>query len=134
MSIIRQRFDTAYSQRAIAFADAIKDMEASGIPEPHLPHWGKLYETSPLRVGIIGRDARSWGDMNDFVRAVRIDPIAAIHRGDEEFDSLAFTGWTNNFGKTFWDTAMKILTGLHGISDWKRLKRREEETVLRSFL
>lgn len=130
---IRGKFDNFYSKHSIDFANAVGELDASGIPEPHLPHWGKMYDTASLKIGLIGRDTRSWGDMNDFLRAVKNDPVGAIHRHEEEFDSLAFTEWTNNFGKTFWDTSMKFLAGLHGISDWKRLKRREEEAVLRSF-
>jgi len=130
---LRERFDTAYTPRAVAFADAVGETDVRGIPEPHLPHWGKLYESSPLRVGIIGRDTMYWGELADFIETVRRNPAEAIHLGEANFDSLEFTKWTNNFGRTFWDTAMRILAGIHGVADWKRLKGREEEAVLRSF-
>jgi hypothetical protein len=87
-----------------------------------------------LKVAVIGRDTRYWGDMRHFIQAAKESPDEAILRGKGEFDALDFTGWTNNFGKTFWDTSMKILAGIHGVSDWKSLKRREEESVLRSFM
>jgi len=130
---LRIQFDQQYMKKVSNFADSVGDMNASGIPEPHIPLWGPLYEYAPLRVGIIGRDTRSWGDLPEFLRTVKESPLKAIHRNENEFNSLAFTDWTNNFGKTFWDTSMKILAGLHGIADWKRLKRREELAVLRSF-
>jgi len=132
-STLRERYDSYYSSRAQSFVREVSDLDVSGIPEPHLPYWGRSYEESSLRIGIIGRDTRSWGDMTDFVQAVNANPIEAIHRDEDVFDSLEFTEWTNNFGTSFWDTSMKILAGLHGISDWKRLKRREEELPLRSF-
>lgn len=134
MGSILEDFRHSYSTRATSFVSQAKDFDTTGIPEPHLPHWGSLYENSPLKIGIIGRDTRSWGDMPDFIRAVGDNPCEAIIRGKGDFDSLDFTEWTNNFGKTFWDTSMKILAGLHGVSDWKRLKRREEEDILRSFM
>jgi hypothetical protein len=130
---LRERYDSYYLPRAQSFVREISDFDVSGIPEPHLPLWGRSYEDSPTRIGIIGRDTRHWGDMNDFVQAVNVNPKDAIHRNKEEFDLLEFTGWTNNFGTTFWDTSMKILAEMHGISDWKRLKRREEELPLSRF-
>lgn len=131
---LQARFDCFFAPRAVDFASAVGAIDPSGIPEPHLPHWGSLYENAPLKIGVIGRDTRSWGEMKDFLDAVRVSSTEAVNRGRNEFDSLEFTNWTNNFGTTFWDTSLKILAGLHGIADWKRLKRREEETILRSFL
>jgi hypothetical protein len=132
-STVRERFDTRYKGAVVSFVNEIEGLDASGIPEPHLPYCGLLYEEAPLKVGIIGRDTRSWGDMTNFIDAVRSDAGAAIHRNSGELDGLAFTDWTNNFGKTFWDTSMKILAGMHGISDWKLLKKRQVEEPLRSF-
>jgi hypothetical protein len=132
-STLRERYDSYYWPRAQSFVREILDLDVSGIPEPHLPLWGRSYEDSPTRIGIIGRDTLSWGDMNDFVQAVNVNPKEAILRSEEEFDLLEFTEWTNNFGTTFWDTSMKILAEMHGVADWKRLKRREEELPLRSF-
>lgn len=126
-TIINESFISRYSLHIQAFADAIREIDTAGIPEPHLPHWGTLYEAAPIRVWIIGRDTRSWGKMPGFLEAVRQDCEAALFRGKEEFDGLDLTEWTNNYGKTFWDTAMKILSGVHGVDDWKRLKRREVE-------
>jgi hypothetical protein len=133
MEKVLEEFCRSYGARVSAFVSEIENLDTTGIPEPHLPHWGRLYENAPLKVGIIGRDTRSWGELGDFVHAVKENPEEALLRGKGEFDSLDFTEWTNNFGKTFWDTAMKILAGLHGISDWKRLKGRKEERVLRQF-
>lgn len=130
---IRALFSSRFQPRVRAFAREVGDIDTIGIPEPHLPHWGSLYGEAQIRVGIIGRDTRSWGAMPEFIDAVRKDPVTALYRGKDEFDALDFTTWTNNFGTTFWDTSMKILAGIHGIEDWKRLKRQEEEIPLRSF-
>lgn len=133
MDDLRERFDSIFHQRALAFVGAVENIDVRGIPEPHLPHWGVNYESSALKIGIVGRDTRGWGQMSNFIQAVKANPISAIHRGEDEFNSLDFTGWTNNFRTSFWDTSMKFLAGLHNIPDWKLLKKRKEESVLRSF-
>lgn len=132
-STVRERFDARYRPAIENFVNDIEGLDASGIPEPHLPYWGPLYEAAPLRVGVIGRDTRGWGDMTEFIECVRADSQAALARHRDELDGLAFTGWTNNFGKTFWDTTMKILAAMHGVNDWKLLKKRQDTTPLRSF-
>jgi hypothetical protein len=132
-STIEERFTARYRPAIESFVNDIEGLDASGIPEPHLPFWGSLYEAAPLRVGVIGRDTRGWGDMTEFIECVRADSQAALARHREELDGLAFTGWTNNFGKTFWDTTMKILAAMHDVNDWKLLKKRQDTTPLRSF-
>jgi hypothetical protein len=130
---LSDRYEARYKNAVGHFASEIEGLDASGIPEPHIPHWGSLYESASLKIGIVGRDTRSWGDMPAFMDAVKNDPREALFRGKEDFDSLVFTGWTNNFGTTFWDTAIKILAALHGVSDWKRLKLQEITEPLKSF-
>lgn len=133
MPSIQDLFEGAYLPRIKQFVEAIAGLETSGIPEPHLPHWGAEYEVAPIRLGIIGRDTRSWGNMPDFLDAVNTSPREALYRGKGEFDSYDFTDWTNNFGKTFWDTSLRILAAMHGVDDWKRLKRCEVVDPLRRF-
>jgi hypothetical protein len=132
MSTLLQRFDEHYSPRVRTFAAHVPP-EAHGIPAPHLPLWGQNYETAALKIGIVGRDTRGWSPMNRFVELAAHSPAVAIHLHQDEFDAFKFTEWTNRFGKTFFDTVLKITACLHGVSDWKRLKRRQEEAVLRSF-
>lgn len=132
-STIAERFATRYRPAVESFVNEIEGLDASAIPEPHLPYWGPLYEAAPLRIGVIGRDTLGWGNMTEFIQCVRADSKAALERHREKLDGLAFTGWTNNFGTTFWDTAMKILAAIHGVNDWKLLKKRQETAPLRSF-
>lgn len=134
MHDINKQFEEAYIPRVRAFTREISEIKTSGIPEPHLPHWGIDYERCPLRIGIIGRDTRYWGDMPNFTDAVNENPQQALYLGKESFDSFEFTKWTNNFGTTFWDTALKILAAMHGIDDWKQLKRKNIIAPLKRFL
>jgi len=133
MADLYQKFEAEFIPRIQAFIETVENLDTSGIPEPHFPHWGVDYADTPVRIGIIGRDTRSWGHMPAFIEAVKSDPQQALYRGKGEFDALDFTGWTNNFGRTFWDTSMKVLAALHGVEDWKSLKRRELTAPLRSF-
>ncbi|MBE2180210.1 MAG: hypothetical protein IAE97_07035 [Chthoniobacterales bacterium] len=130
---LTQRYEACYGPRVQQFVRDIEGVDTSGMPELHLPYWGSLYEQSKLKVGIVGRDTMTWGDMKGFVQMAKHDLAGSLHRNRYELDSLAFTGWTNNFGRTFWDTSMKILAAMHGVPDWKLLKRRQEEGPLRSF-
>ncbi len=132
-STVEERFNARYVTAVQDFVKDIEGLDSSGIPAPHLPYWGRLYESAPLRIGVIGRDTRGWGDMSAFIESVRSDPQKAIKLHHEELDKFSFTRWTNNFGKTFWDTSMKLVARMHGVEDWKRLKRGLEETPLRSF-
>lgn len=133
ISTLSERFVELMWPRVRAFHAEVGMLETSGIPEPHLPHWGKMYESALPKIGVIGRDTRGWGGMPQFLEAASQGPNAALFRGKTEFDSLAFTNWTNNFGKTFWDTSMKFIAEMHGVSDWKSLKRREIVEPLQSF-
>lgn len=132
-STVQERFEARYSTGVTSFVNDMEGLDASGIPAPHLPYWGQLYESAPLRIGVIGRDTRGWGDMSQFIESVRRDPQTAIQHHREQLDKFSFTSWTNNFGKTFWDTSLKLLAAMHDVEDWKRLKRRQEEAPLRSF-
>ncbi len=127
---MRQLFQNHYTDRVRAFAADVGEVNATGIPEPHLPLWGKHYETATLRTAFIGRDTRYWGCMADFLRTVKPNAEEAIFRNEEEFLELPFTEWTNNFGTTFWDTVMQFLAELHGVPDWRQLKRRQRDDIL----
>ena len=134
MSRISETFESEYSPAASQFVEEIGALDTSGIPEPHLPVWGDKYEESELRVGFVGRDTLGYGEMANFVNATNIDPSAATRRGLEEFQSLDYLQWRTNFGTNFWDTAFRILAGLHGLSDWKDLVDGRTKMPLRRFL
>jgi hypothetical protein len=72
--------------------------------------------------------------MNDFLARAQENIDAVLHRNEEEFRQLPFTKWTNNFGTTFWDTSMQFLALFYGIPDWKELKRRKRDEILRRFV
>ncbi len=134
MNTLIDRFIASYEKRVISFVEEVDSLGTDGIPEPHLPLWGSEYNAANIKIGIFGRDTRSWGSMVDFLDHAKKCPEASIFRKQRTFREFEFTKWTNNFGKTFWDTALRILAGIHGIEDWKSLKKRKNENVLNSFL
>ena len=134
MDQLRRRYEDTYTASVGAFVEEAGEVDATGIPEAHLPLWGKNYGTTGIRAAFVGRDTRGWGDMNAFLDHAKRDVRSAIFRCEAEFLELPFTEWTNNFGTSFWDTVMRYLAAFHGAPDWKALKRRENDEVLHSFV
>jgi hypothetical protein len=72
--------------------------------------------------------------MADFRDTAKQDTQKALFMHEDVFHNLAFTRWTNNFGKTFWDTVMQFLAVIHNLSDRRQLKRRERDDILQTFV
>lgn len=128
------RHRTYYTPQIESFLAEIAETDPAGIPEPHFPVWGENYEKALIKIAIIGEETRGWGEMSHFINQAKTSPIDACRGYEEQFRSFGFTEWTNNFGKTFWDTGLKLIAGVHGISDWKQLKRKEVTQPLTEFL
>lgn len=133
MSILHKSFEEIYIPKIKQFEHKTLGMDISGIPMPHLPHWGTEYETAPIRVGFIGIETRGWGEMCRFISAAKTNPRESLYLEKKDFDSFEFTNWTNRFGTSFWDTNIKILAGLYGVADWKDLKRKTNTDPLKRF-
>ena len=130
----RQRYESHYINAVGAFLRDVGDVNATGIPEVHLPLWGKNYDSTKLRAAFIGRDTRVWGDMPTFLSEAKQNIQTAIFRSEAEFLGLPFKKWTNNFGTTFWDTVMRFLAAFNGISDWREVKRGRNDEILHNFV
>src|SRR5665213_2041118 len=131
---VRERYERHYTQKVGDFIRDIGSVNAVGIPEVHLPLWGSDYETAQLRLAFIGRDTKLWGNMPSFINEATQNLQTAIFRNENKFRSLAFAGWTNNFGSSFWDTVMQFLAAFYNIPDWKEIKRRQHDDILRRFV
>jgi hypothetical protein len=136
MSDIKQRVITNYSPLIKAFVADVAGQPAEElrkIPMPFLPLYGDLYEHSPLRLAIIGMETRGWGNTQMFVEgAIKNAELMALSER-ESFRNLDFTGWGNHFGNSFWDVVMYFIASIHGIQNWKTLKRKEHSDVLSSI-
>src|SRR4051812_31366128 len=102
MQTIRARYEEFYVNATTAFLRDIGDSSAVGIPELHLPLWGRNYESTKLKIAFVGRDARNWGGkmgMLDFLQAAKRNINEAVFRSEIYFQDLPFViehGWTNN--------------------------------------
>ena len=102
------------------------------MPEPHFPLFGKDYETSALRMAIIGQDTRGWGDLRNFLATEKVSPGSQLQDGLEEFREHEFTGWGNS-RQTFWGFAMMMLAAIHGQENWGLMKQGKMLEILNSF-
>ena len=131
---IRQRYENHYTRKVSDFIRDIGEIDTTGIPEVHLPLWGKNYETAKLRMAFVGIETQGWWDMAEFISDAKRDTRTAIFRQTEKFLQLPFVEWTNNFGTTFWDTVMQFLAAFHKVPEWQELKRRQHDEILHSFV
>jgi hypothetical protein len=132
---IRQRYVSHYSNAVGAFIQDVGEIDASGIPEPHLPLWGSTYETAKLRTAFIGRDASCWGGMPFFLESARndIQTVVPLKMRENEFRAN-FMLWTNNFGSSFWDTAREHLAAIYRIAEWKTLEGEKNNEIFQSLV
>jgi hypothetical protein len=134
MMPLQQRYENEYAPRIQRFLEEVEGVDATGIPEPHLPLWGNAYERSANKIAFIGQDTNYWHSMADFQSAGKQSVRDVLFKRENVFHDLLFTNWTNNFGTSFWDTVLQLLAGFHSIDDWRQLKRRQREDVLQTFV
>jgi hypothetical protein len=135
MTTLEQRYIDYYTPLIRDFVSEVESLphpDIKRMPEPHFPLFGKDYETSALRLAIIGQDTRSWGDIKDFIVAERATPGGKLKAGLEEFRDRKFTEWGNS-RQTFWGFAMMMLAAMHGQENWGMMKQGKMLEILDSF-
>lgn len=128
-----ERYVGIYQPLATQFLERIANTNVSGITEPFLPAAGRNYPTAPCKIVFAGMETRGYGDMINFVEHAKQSTAESLLRSQGEVDDFDFVEWTNNFGTSFWDFALKFLAGFHGVENWKDLKRRQRPDILSSF-
>ncbi|NJL19476.1 MAG: hypothetical protein HC901_04315 [Bdellovibrionaceae bacterium] len=140
------RYIQYYTQAIRGFVDAVGEVNAANIPEPHLPLWGRGYDQANPKILFIGEETRGWRNgADEFLKIARKNPAKALDCNLEknEIDSLKFIGWAGRSGRDFWGTVFRLLALIHGLNgkdDWKRFKCKdidqadsEAARLLRSF-
>ena len=118
--------------------DFVRDVEPlhhpdiKKMPEPFLPLFGKSYETSALRLVVIGQDTLGWGDLRKFIAEEKATPGCKLHEGLAEFRDYSFTQWGPTRAR-FWGFTMMMLVALHGQEDWETMKNGKLREILDSF-
>ena len=105
----------------------------AGITQPFFPLFGDQYETATLKIVFVGIETNGGGDTKLFVENCQRSSEEVIRGKLREFRELEFIKWGNNFGYTFFDIILFFLASYHKLPDWKVLKRKMNDSVLRSF-
>ena len=133
MNSIKERFALTYSSLTSEFVSQISRVNYDKIPQPFLPVCGNLYANAKTRIMFVGIETRGWGNISEFTKQFHEDPLSIFDNLVDEFCELEFCGWGNNFGKSFWYFKLKFLSEFYNLYNWKTLKRRENEDILKSF-
>jgi len=130
----QQRYEHNYVELIRQFADETGEVDPKGIVALHLPVCGLGYEQASIRIAFVGEETRGWGKMSDFLADAKTDPRSPGRRWESSIHTFEFTRWTNNFGRTFWDTVFRLLAVFNGVTDWKLVKKGKSVEILRSFV
>jgi len=133
-SQLQRRFLSSYGPAVQTLVEEAGVADAGALQEPHLPLWGESYSLSSVRLAFIGRDTRNWGEMTPFLSQARENSEDACLRWQQYFRGLPFVDWTNRAGTSFWDTVFRILACVYGVENWKDLRQRKQEHLLRTFV
>lgn len=63
------------------------------MPAPFFPLFGKSYETSALKLMIMGQDTAWWGDIREFIAKEKAHPGCKLAEGLNSFRSQESTSW-----------------------------------------
>jgi len=138
-NVRKQKMNLAYKNRYIdlltRFFDSLPAVDCSGIPAPHIPTVGELYEKAKYKIAFFGMETKGWGDLEDLRTELNRDPEKAFDYLTEDFRELEFVNWTNNFGTSFWNFILLFLSRFYNIRDWKDLRTDETvQYILRTFM
>ncbi len=117
------------------FFDSIHDVDTSGIPAPHIPSVGDLYDEAKYKIAFFGMETNGWGDLKSLKDEFIINPEKAFNYLTDDFRELAFLNWTNNFGTSFFNYILLFLSRFYNIKDWKAFKSDEQyQYILKTFI
>lgn len=108
----------------------------AGTPEPFFPCFGTEYFNQTCRIVVVGRDTCRWGDLTTFLKRTPIDAYGNLRERLGEFQAHAFVNrWERAANTTyrFFGFVLLLLAELHGVPDWRMLRRLERLDILSSF-
>lgn len=130
MGAVRDRRVAEYSELIRTFISEIRDLDLTGIPEPHLPVFGESYEKCSYKIAFCGMETKGWGDIRDFVGR---DPEELVTAGDYTINDLEYLGWMSNYHATFWGFILQFLSSFYQIP-FADLAAGKDPAVLKSFI
>jgi len=132
--ILKEKFIEVYSPLVLNFLQKVAGLNVEGIPEPHIPVYGKNYQFARDKIAFFGIQTRGYGALKDFISDAEKNIETALYRTEGEFDEFDFTDWTNNPQTSFWDFILQFLSKFYCINEWQKLKNKEHTEVLSSFI
>ncbi|HON98705.1 MAG TPA: hypothetical protein PK222_10715 [Bacteroidales bacterium] len=130
-----KEYQDKYEQLLAAFLEKVSNINTAGIPAPHIPSVGELYEKAKYRIAFFGMETKGWGDLDDLIKNHYKTTEQAFKYLTEDFRELEFVNWTNNFGTSFFNYVLLFLARFYNIDDWKLLRSDERyEYILKTFI
>jgi hypothetical protein len=126
------KYFTPLIQDFVRDVEALPHPEIKKIPEPFFPLFGKNYESSALKLVVVGQDTYWWGDIREFIAAEKANPGSKLVEKLNLFRTHKFTAWGGP-RQSFWGFAMMFLAALHGQDDWEAMKQDKMVEILDSF-
>ena len=127
---LNERRIAEYEDLIRQFIDKIKDLDLTGIPEPHLPVVGETYVRSRYKIAFCGMETLGWGNIEDFVKR---EPCDSVTASDYVIDTLEYLGYPKNYHATFWGFVLKFLSKFYNMP-FEQLTSGEAKDVLKSFV
>jgi hypothetical protein len=123
---------TPLVQAFVQDVESLAHPEISKMPEPFLPLFGKSYQTSALKLVVVGQDTYWWGDLREFIAAEKANPGSKLMEGLNQFRKRPFIRWGGP-GQSFWGFTMMMIAALHGQEQWGMMKQGKMTEILNSF-
>ena len=119
-----------YSGLISDFIEQIKNLDLSGIEEPHLPVIGQDYERSKYKFAFCGMETKGWGAITEFIKK---DAESLVTYADYTINNYEYLGWARNYHASFWGFILKFLSKFYQVP-FKDLIDAKHPELLRSFV
>lgn len=130
-----QRVIDHYSPLLREFTETVRQIPLpfEGLmPEPFLPHFGRSYFQSPMRLAFIGQDTYYWGDLREFLADPGADQGERYLRSLADFQNHKFRSWAGS-RYDFHGFILWFLAALHRQENWTTMKQGAMSEILDSF-
>lgn len=121
---IFEEYDVLISQ----FANEIKNLNAEGIPSPHIPIANENYDKAKYKIAFAGMETYGWGDMNEFIN----HPQTYVRQTSKWFTSKGVLSQNGN--ATFFGFIIRFMEKFYHIDKSKILDRNNPHPILTSYV
>ena len=128
--LLDERRVAEYEDSIQEFKEKIKGINLKGIPEPHLPVFGRTYDKSKYKFVFCGMETFGWGQIEDFVERTPYDSVFA---SDYTINDFEYLGYPKNYHATFWGFILKFLSKFYDIP-FENLINKSNPDILQSFI